>query len=277
MSEDHGPPAPISASGLQYFCFLAEMGITKHLGSHNVSLELIDLCRITSSTYVLDVGCGVGATPSFLAKAIGCRVAGVDIMPKMIERTRARTESEGVAALVELRVADARALPFEDNTFDAVICESVLVFLDDKQRAVDEFVRVTKPGGYVGVTEVTLLKPTDDREFLSYMAKVGGVRGEMLSEAEWVRHLHDAGLQDIVARAHHMDIREEAKARLRRYRGRDMVAALARLPRMWFANPDDRAFLRETFGGVKHVRKETFDHLGYGAYAGRKPPAVQEK
>jgi SAM-dependent methyltransferase len=251
------------------------MGITKHLGSHNVTLELIERCRIGEGSYVLDVGCGVGATPSFLAKELGCRVVGVDITPKMIERARARVDQESLSGLVELRVADARALPFEDDTFDAVICESVVVFLDDKQRAVDEFVRVTRPGGYVGMTEVTLLKPTDDQEFMAYMTRVAGIRGEMLPKEEWVPYLHDAGLEDIVAAARQLDLREEAKARLRRYRARDMLAALARLPKMWFGDADAKAFLRETFGGVKHVRKETFEFMGYGVYVGRKQDPVQ--
>ena len=276
MSEDRRAPEPISASGLQYFGFLADMGITKHLGSHKVTMELVDLCHIAAGTYVLDVGCGVGATPSFLAREAGCRVVGVDVTPKMIERAQARIESEGVADRVELRVADARLLPFEDNTFDAVICESVLVFLDDKQRALDEFVRVTRPGGHVGVTEVTLLKPTDDLEFLGYMARVAGVRGETLLADAWAQYLHDASLEDIVARAHALDMREEAQGRLRRYPGRHMLAALSRLPRMWFGDAEAKAFLKETLGGVKHVRAETFAYLGYGAYAGRKRVPGQE-
>jgi arsenite methyltransferase len=188
----------------------------------------------------------------------------------MIQRAQARVESEGVADMVELRVADARALPFEDDHFDAVICESVVVFVANKQCAMDEYVRVTKPCGYVGLVEATLLKPTDDTELLSYMAGVAGTQGDMPSREEWAQYLHRAGLQDVTARAYQLDIRQEAKARLQRYSARDMLAALARLPRMWFGDPAAKAFLKETFGGVKYVTKVTFDYLGYGVYVGRK-------
>ena len=270
VGEDQGTPEPISESGLRYFGFLADMGITKHWGSHYATLELVELCHIGDGSYVLDVGCGVGATPSYLAREIGCRVVGVDITPEMIERARARVEREGVADRVELRVADARVLPFEDGLFDAVICESVIAFLEDRQRAVDEFVRVTRPGGTIGLTEATLLKPTDDVEFLAYLARVAGIRGGMLPRDEWTQLLLDAGLQDVVANAYHLDMRKEAKGRMLRYRLRDVVAALARLPRMWFGDPEAKAFLKETFGGVKHVQKATFEYLGYGVYAGIK-------
>jgi ubiquinone/menaquinone biosynthesis C-methylase UbiE len=270
MGKDRGTPEPISASGQQYFCFLADMGITKHHGSLNATRELADLCQVGEGKYVLDVGCGVGATPAYLAREYGCRVVGVDITPKMIERSRERAKREGVEDAVELRVADARVLPFEDDTFDAVICESVVVFLEDKQRAVDEFARVVKPGGYVGLTEMTLLKQTDDKEFLAYVARVAGATGGMLSAEEWQGLLHRAGLEDIIARARQIDMRQEAKGRLARYSMRDIFGSLFRLPKMWFGDPDAKAFLKETFGGVKHLNKETLEYYGYGIYVGRK-------
>jgi hypothetical protein len=65
-------------------------------------------------------------------------------------------------------------------------------------------------------------------------------------------------------------MRKEAKARLQRYPMRDILASLARLPKMWFGDPEAKAFLKETFAGTKHVRKETFEYMGYGVYVGRK-------
>ena len=84
-----------------YFEFIADLGMTKHYGSMAATRELIELCRIGSGQYVLDVGCGVGATPCYLAKAIGCRVVGVDLVAKMIEQSRERAKAEGVEDQVE--------------------------------------------------------------------------------------------------------------------------------------------------------------------------------
>jgi len=141
-----------------YFEFIANLGMTKHYGSMEATRELIELCRIGNGKYVLDVGCGVGATPCYLAKAVDCRVMGVDLVDKMIEQSRERAKAEGVEDRVEFKVADARKLPFEDNLFDAVIMESVNIFFDDKSQAMREYIRVAKPGGYVGMTEMTWLK-----------------------------------------------------------------------------------------------------------------------
>jgi len=73
------------------------------------------------------------------------------LLPRKVERSRESAQRENVTDKVEFRIADAQNLPFEDAVFDAVITESVTAFLEDKQKAVCEYARVTRPGGYVGL------------------------------------------------------------------------------------------------------------------------------
>lgn len=49
-------------------------------------------------------------------------------------------------------------MPFDSNTFDIIICENILSFLEDKEKALREFVRVTKNNGYVGILEGVWIK-----------------------------------------------------------------------------------------------------------------------
>ncbi|MBU1878221.1 MAG: class I SAM-dependent methyltransferase, partial [Chloroflexi bacterium] len=104
-----------------FFDFAAEAGLTKHFGGLEGTAELVGLCHIGEGSYVLDVGCGVGATACFLAKRYGCRVMGVDIRARMVERAEERARRDGLSDQVAFRVADAQDLPFEDDLFDAVI------------------------------------------------------------------------------------------------------------------------------------------------------------
>ncbi|MGC9335395.1 MAG: SAM-dependent methyltransferase, partial [Anaerolineae bacterium] len=69
-------------SAEQFFGFAAEVGLTKHLGGVEATEEIVELCHIGEGSYVLDVGCGAGATPAYLASKHGCRVVGVDISPR---------------------------------------------------------------------------------------------------------------------------------------------------------------------------------------------------
>lgn len=93
-----------------FFDFAAEVGLTKHIGGVAATEALVELCHIDQGSYVLDVGCGAGATACFLAKRVGCRVAGVDILEGMVARSRERAARERVADRVEFRAADAQDL-----------------------------------------------------------------------------------------------------------------------------------------------------------------------
>lgn len=96
-----------------YFEFLARVGLTKHLGSMEATRRLVEMSRIRSGQYVLEMGCGVGATVTYLAKSIGCRVVGLDVVEEMIRQSRERARAERVGARVAFTVADARKLPLE--------------------------------------------------------------------------------------------------------------------------------------------------------------------
>jgi arsenite methyltransferase len=122
------------------------------MGGLKATRELIESCHIGQGQYILDVGCGTGVTPCYLVKRYGCRVVGIDISDKMIVWANETASSERVESRVEFRVADAQELPFDNAIFDVVICESVNVFVPDKPKAVDEYARVIKPGGYVGLS-----------------------------------------------------------------------------------------------------------------------------
>jgi arsenite methyltransferase len=252
-----------------FFDFAAEVGLTKHLGGHAATEELAELCHIDRDTYVLDVGCGAGTTPCFLAKTVGCRVVGVDISAGMIERSRERARRERVADRVEFRVADAQDLPFEDDLFDAVITESVTAFPEDKQQAVKEYARVTKPGGYVGLNESTWRKVPPPPEVVAWAGQDLGANVKPLTSDEWVGLLDGAGLVEIVVRTYDISVRNEARGLLQRYGCRGMLGVYARILFLYARNPAYREFVKGVREeGVKPQNLE--EYFGYGLYIARK-------
>jgi len=145
----------------------------------------------------LNVGYGMGVGPVYMAKKYTCHVVGVDISEKMIEWSRRRAREERVEAKVEFQVADVLELPFKVDQFDAVIVESVLIFVEDKPRAIRECVRVTKPGGSVGLNEgVWTRQPS-----LELVARVKDAIGPFIPTHETWQALWEAsGLQDRVVK-----------------------------------------------------------------------------
>jgi ubiquinone/menaquinone biosynthesis C-methylase UbiE len=252
-----------SKNARDYFEFIANLGMTKHFGSMDATRKLISLCRIGSGQYVLDVGCGVGATPCYLAKAAGCRVVGVDLLEKMIEQSREKALAEGVEDRVEFGVADARKLPFTSNLFDAVIMESLNVFFEDKRESLSEYIRVTKPGGYVGITEMTwLMPPSPDVE--EYFKRVA--YAEALEASGWTGLLEEAGLKEVVGSAHQIDIPSESRGRFERYGYWGIVKVMLRMLVMYLVDRRSREFLKDGTGGLS---KDLFGVMGYGVYVGR--------
>lgn len=171
--------------------------MTKHLGGLKATEQLVELCHIDQDKYVLVVGCGVGVTPRYLAQKYGCQVVGVDLSERMVERSRKRARREGVEERTEFEVADAQNLSFKDATFDTVICESLNAFIENKPKALSEYVRVIKPGGYVGLNEVTWLQaPPPD--LVKYLYRI--MSAEFLTGNDgWKQLLEGAGLRQTIA------------------------------------------------------------------------------
>jgi len=251
-----------------FFDFAAEVGLTKHIGGVEATEALIELCHFGQGSYVLDVGCGVGVTPCYIASKYGCRVVGVDINEGMVERSRERAQREQVADTVEFRVADAQNLPFEDALFDAVITESVTSFPEDKQKAVDEYVRVTKPGGHVGLNESTWRKaPPPEMVAWTDQDVVGNVK-PLLSE-EWISLLERAGLRAIVVRTYEVDTKAEAKGILQRYGWGGTLRVWWRMLLLYARSPAYRSFVKQT--RERGVLPENLEeYYGYGLFVGQK-------
>jgi arsenite methyltransferase len=252
-----------------FFDFAAEVGLTKHLGGLKATDELIGLCQIDEGSHVLDVGCGAGQTPCYIAKRYGCSVVGVDISKRMIERSRERAERQGLEDRVEFRVADAQDLPFEDDFFDAVITESVTAFPEDKQRAVREYARVTRPGGYVGLNESTWLKVPPPPEMVAWASQDLGAHVKPQTSDDWAGLLEEAGLTVEVVDVREVIVREETKGLVSRYGYGGMFRSAYRGLAMYARNPAYRKFVKDVRkGGI--APDNLREYFGYGLYVGKK-------
>jgi len=249
-----------------YFEAMADMDLTKHMGSVDATLRIAELCRIGPQSTVLDVGCGVGYTPVYLARRFGCTVTGIDLYEAMVERARDRVRREGLEGRVEVRQGDMMDLPFDAGQFDAVMAESVVAFAPDKARALSEFARVLVPGGYVGFTEATWNRePTPD--MLARLPSLFGENYATYLVDGWRALVEGVGFEDVVAEAHPIRIQREAQGRMERIGCRNMLGVLRRFAVMMVTKPQ----IRSLYGGALNEPKELITAWDYGIYAGRKP------
>jgi SAM-dependent methyltransferase len=259
------PEAPTPS----YFDLQATWGVTKHFGGTDTTDTLAALCGIGRDAYVLDVGCGTGLTPCYLAETLGCRIVGVDLSERMIAWSRRRARRARLDDRVAFAVVDAQCLPFDDHTFDAVICESVTAFVADKPRAVGEYARVVWPGGYVGLAEGIWLAPPP-ADLAAYLARVMGGADFQPPDA-WTNLLVGAGLVDLVAQRSSISARRQWKselARLDHEERQDYLRAWQTFGSLLVTSATFRRYLRELWPPRSALH--LFDYLGYGVFVGRK-------
>ncbi|MDX6358554.1 MAG: hypothetical protein QOH37_1608 [Nocardioidaceae bacterium] len=127
---------------------------------HAVATELIaDLgptlvaaCDIGPGDHVLDVAAGSGNV-AIPAAATGAHVIATDLTPELLEQGAA--DADGLGLGLTWQVADAEHLPFADDAFDVVTSCVGVMFAPHHQEAADEVVRVTRPGGRIGLISWT--------------------------------------------------------------------------------------------------------------------------
>jgi SAM-dependent methyltransferase len=109
---------------------------------------LVSAIDVRAGERVLDIACGSG-NAALVAARRNAEVTGIDYVPALIERARARAQAEGTT--VAFRESDAQALPFADGDFDVTLSVFGVMFAPEQPRAASELLRVTRKGGRVGL------------------------------------------------------------------------------------------------------------------------------
>ncbi|HEX9189960.1 MAG TPA: class I SAM-dependent methyltransferase [Vicinamibacteria bacterium] len=118
----------------------------------SVGESLCEAVDLRATDKVLDVAAGNG-NASLAAARHFADVTSTDYVPALLEQGKRRAEAERLPIAFE--VADAEALPFPTASFDVVLSTFGVMFAPDQDRAAGELVRVTKPGGRIGLANWT--------------------------------------------------------------------------------------------------------------------------
>ncbi|MBN2654208.1 MAG: class I SAM-dependent methyltransferase [Nitrospirae bacterium] len=122
-----------------------------HGGEENVRREYLKELEIKDDSKVLEVSVGSGANLQFMPKAP--KYYGLDIAMKMMRRCQKNAVKWGLD--LELFYANAEALPFKNNSFDVVFHVGGINYFNNKKAAIDEMIRVAKPGTKMIIVDET--------------------------------------------------------------------------------------------------------------------------
>ena len=167
----------------------------------------LDLLQIGPNQQVLEVGCGSGVVLRDIARRVGPSgiATGLDPSASLLGIARELAKRDGLAERIRLQQGNALAVPFENGTFDVVLAATVLIHIPGGAAAVPEMVRVTRPGGRIGVFDRdndSLIASHPDRALTRRIIAAGG---DASAADGWLPRripglFAQAGLSDIRAR-----------------------------------------------------------------------------
>jgi len=174
-----------------------------------LAADLVETAAPRAGEYVLDVACGTGVVTRLAALRVGAagRVVGVDLNPGMLEVARTIP-----APPIEWREANAEALPLPDESFDLVLCQLGLMFVDDRHAAVREMRRVLSSGGRVAINVPGPITPVFE---ILAQALTEHIRPDLGDFVRSVCSLHDPRVLDGLLREaefHDVAVETETKA-----------------------------------------------------------------
>jgi arsenite methyltransferase len=187
------------------------LGESYHPGGPALTRRLADALGLRSGQRVVDVAAGPGASARLLAGDYGVTVDGVDLGESAVRRARIAAENAGLSARTRFHLGDAERLPLPDNAFDALICECAFCTFPDKATAAAEFARVLRPGGRLGMSDVTVADaglPEELTTLTGWVACLADAR----SVRQYTEILAGAGLRVVHTERHDAAIAEMIEA-----------------------------------------------------------------
>jgi phosphatidylethanolamine/phosphatidyl-N-methylethanolamine N-methyltransferase len=136
---------------------------------------------------ILEVGVGTGLSLTDYSKRN--RIVGIDISQPMLDKANKRVERSGLDHVDALAVMDAEHLTFPDASFDVVVAQYVVTAIPNPETALDEFVRVVRPGGEIILTSrigaETGFRGTLEKWLMPLTSRLG-----WRTEFPWARYEH---------------------------------------------------------------------------------------
>lgn len=166
--------------------------------------ELFDVMNIQPASSFLEVGCGTGVVVRWLAARVGREspIVGVDLNKYLLGEARSLLAQAGPERQITLQHGNAEDLEFADDSFDVVFSTTVMEEVN-ADRMLDELIRVTKPGGWVGVivraTDLPYILniplPPDERD--RFENQLRRDEGESCASASLYDRFHNSALEQI--------------------------------------------------------------------------------
>jgi SAM-dependent methyltransferase len=130
--------------------------------------------QLQPTARLLDVGCGSGGPSLRVARLSDCHVVGIELSEEAVAEGTRLADEAGLLGRASFLQADASdALPFEDSSFDAILCIDAVNHLRDRSRVVRDWARLLRPGGRLLFTDPVVITGVLDSEEIAVRTSIG--------------------------------------------------------------------------------------------------------
>lgn len=190
---------PQMIRGMNYTDFISLIRETNRCpGGKDTIRRIIQNSYVNSSSHILEVGSNTGFTSLEVARCVKAKLDGIDVSEACVDEALCllKEDTKEIQELVDFQVASAYEIPFEADTFDLVITGGATSFMDQKKLAIEEYMRVVKPWGFISATQLFYVKEPP-ASVLDRVSEAIGVKIEPMGEKEWldVFHNHETDLE----------------------------------------------------------------------------------
>jgi len=179
----------------------------------DVAHDLAMATEAKAGMRVLDIGCNIGNSSFYLAREFSCYVVGIDASRAAVEVAQIRAQENPPPVPAIFHLADARAMPFDDDEFDAVVSKDTFVNIVNKPQLVAEIFRVLKPGGWLAFTDWMQGNRESTQAYLTWREFKKEEPFDMVSLDGYEQLLQTAGFASIVKQDRGREFRQHIAQR----------------------------------------------------------------
>ena len=197
------------------------LGNSFHPGGLDLTTRLAHIMGLQPASTLLDAGSGRGASAVHLAKTLECHVVGITLEEEGVAAGCQQARQDGVEDRVNFIQGDIQEIDLEAVSFDAVLMECVLSILPGKETTLRRLLDATRPGGRLGLTDVTVQGPLPSH--LQGVLAVAACTADARSLEEYAELIRAAGFDVDQSQ----DLPEIAASFLRGIKGKLLMAEVA--------------------------------------------------
>ncbi len=172
---------------MSYTDFIAFIQETNRCpGGKDTIRRIKNIINPDKDSLILDVGSNTGFNSLELAHITKSNISGIDVSEScVVESNRKLSEdTDDVRNRVSFQTGSAYNIPFSDNNFDLIIAGGATAFMSDKLKAINEYVRVTKPWGYICITPL-FYHSAPPKKLIKKISDVLGVEIKVMKIEDW--------------------------------------------------------------------------------------------